>query len=60
MPTMTLSSTTSGAAVMAVAGRVVADVDRPALDAGRRVERDEIAVERADVDRVVEDRRRRG
>ena len=38
-----------------MAGGVFADVHRPALDAGLRVERDQIAVERADVDRVVED-----
>src|SRR5436190_22305206 len=35
--------------------RVLADVDRPSLDAGFRVERDEIAVERADIDRAVAD-----
>jgi hypothetical protein len=52
MPTITLSSTMSGDRV---SGRVVADVHRPALDARPGVERDEEAVERADVDGVVED-----
>ena len=55
MPTMILSSTTSGAAVIAWPVGLSPTCTDPALDAGLRVERDQIAVERADVDRVVED-----
>ena len=56
MPTMTLSSTTSGAAVIEWPVGLSPTWTDPALDARLRVERDEIAVERADVDGVVEDR----
>ena len=55
MPTMTLPSTASGAAVIAwpVGLSPTCTAQRSVPDL--RVERDEIAVERADVDRVVED-----
>src|SRR5262249_35244633 len=39
-----------------MSGRIFADVYRPALDAGTRVEGDEISVERADIHRVAFDR----
>ena len=55
MPTIILSSTTSGAAVIEWPVGFSPTWTDPALDARARVERDEVAVERADVHHVVED-----
>ena len=56
IPTSTLSSTTSGAAVIEWPDRVVANRDDPPFTPAACVQRYEIAVERADIDHVVEDR----